>query len=125
MAEHFILFLSESENEGRSGARTLGVPAVSITAPAPVGEYIAPQTEVEEEETLKKVIEILQTTPFRVRAALAQLRQGTGIEEFEGVVLRVDQLVASEATLGTEESEDVLSSSLRRKGSGCTVRDCS
>ena len=134
MAEQFILFSSESENEGRSGARTFEVPAVSITAPAPVGEYIAPQTGVEE-ETLKKVIDILQTIPSRVRVALA--------EEFEGVVLRVDQLVASEATLGTEESqdqfvtpgatprteefEDVLrwSSSLRRKRSGCTVRDCS
>ena len=108
MAEQFYLFSSKSEYEGRSGAGTFGVPAVSITGPAPFGEYIAPQTGVEEEETLKKVIEILQTIPFRVRAALAQIRQGTGTEEFEGVVLRVDQLVASEATPGTEESEDVL-----------------
>ena len=46
MAEKFILFSSESENEGRSGARTFEVPAVSITAPAPVGENIAPQTGV-------------------------------------------------------------------------------
>ena len=49
MAEQFILFSSESENEGRRGARRSGAPAVSITAPALVGEYIAPQTEVEEE----------------------------------------------------------------------------
>ena len=83
------------------------------------------------------MIDILQTILSRVRVALA--------EEFEGVVLRVDQLVASEATLGTEESEDqfvyagcgrreprsprmccvVWISSLRRKRSGCTVRDCS
>ena len=78
MAENFILFSSESDSEGRSGAGTFGAPAVSITAPAPVGECIAPQTGVVEEETVKKVIELLQTIPVRVRAALAQLRQGTG-----------------------------------------------
>ena len=89
MAEQFILFSSESENEGRSGAWRSGAPAASITAPAPAGEYIAPQTGVEE-ETLKKVIELLQTIPLRVRAALAQLHRGTGTDEFDGVVLRVD-----------------------------------
>ena len=97
MAEHFILFSSVSGNEERSGAGTFGAPAVCITAPAPVEEYIAPQTGVVEEENVKKVIELLQTIPIRVRAALAQLRQGTKTEESEGVVLRVDQPVASEA----------------------------
>ena len=46
---------------------------------------------------MKKAIEILQTILDRVRAALAQRRRGTGTEEFEGVVLRVDQFAASEA----------------------------
>ena len=95
MAEQFILFSSESENEGRRGARTFSAPAVSITAPAPVEEYIAQQTG--EEETLKKAIEIMQTIPHRVPAALAQRRRGSGTEEFEGVVLRIDQFAASEA----------------------------
>ena len=89
-------------NHNNRGAGAFGAPAVSITAPAPVGEYIAPQTGVVEEETVKKVIELLQTIPIRVRAALAQLRQGTGTEESE------DQFVTPVATARTEESEVVL-----------------
>ena len=66
-----MLFSSESENEGQSGAETFGV----------------------EEETVKKVIELLQTIPIRVRAALAQLRKGAGTVEFKYVVLRVTSLL--------------------------------
>lgn len=50
-----------------------------------------------EQEALKKAIEILESATVQSGAALAQLRRGAGTEGSEGIRHRVEQFVSSEA----------------------------
>jgi len=52
---------------------------------------------VNEQEALKKAIEILESATVQSGAALAQLRRGAGTEGSEGIRHRVEQFVSSEA----------------------------